>query len=194
MWRNNASLRKLMGESGGVRPRARVRCERHLSLAEQEGVSRGLARRLSLRAIADELSRAPSTICREVNAYGGRPHYRALKADDSARRRDRRPPVAKLARHKRLGPRRRPSWPPSGRPKISGWLAKQPRDVRVARDHLPVDLRAGQRRPCVHGVPALRPGHATPQALDQVRPRHGRDPRHGHDHRAPGRGPKTAPC
>jgi IS30 family transposase len=47
--RNNASLRKLVGETGGVRPRARTVNDRHLSLAEREEISRGLAAGLSLR-------------------------------------------------------------------------------------------------------------------------------------------------
>ena len=100
--RNNASLRKLVGETGGVRPRARVINERRLSLAEREEISRGLAAGLSLRLIAERLGRAPSTICREVNANGGRGRYRALAAERVARRRARRPKVAKLAQNHRL--------------------------------------------------------------------------------------------
>src|SRR6516165_2381298 len=73
--RNSASLRQLIGRTGGVRPRARVVNERHLSLAEREEISRGLAAGLSLPAIADELGRAPSTICRDVNVNGGPPRY-----------------------------------------------------------------------------------------------------------------------
>ena len=72
MGRQNVSLRVLIGRSGGIRPRSRVVNERHLSLAEREEISRGLAAGLSLRAIAEGLGRAPSTICREVNANGGR--------------------------------------------------------------------------------------------------------------------------
>ena len=100
--RNNASLRKLVGETGGVRPRARVINERHLSLVEREEISRGLAAGLSVRLIAERLGRAPSTICREVNANGGRRRYRALAAERAARRRARRPKVAKLAQNHRL--------------------------------------------------------------------------------------------
>jgi transposase, IS30 family len=82
--RNNASLRKLVGETGGVRPRARVVNERHLSLEEREEISRGLAAGLSVRAIAFELGRSPSTVCREVQANGGRSRYRALVAEHGA--------------------------------------------------------------------------------------------------------------
>ena len=123
--RNNASLRKLVGETGGVRPRARVVNERHLSLAEREEISRGLAAGLSLRVIAERLGRAPSRICREVNAHGGRGRDRALVAERAARRRARRPQVAKLAQNHRLRAKveakLKAKWSPE---EISGWLAR----------------------------------------------------------------------
>ena len=97
MGRQNVSLRVLISKSGGIRPRARVVNERHLSLTEREEISRGLSAGKSLRAIAEELGRTPSTICREVNANGGKRRYRALVAERAARRRARRPKVAKLA-------------------------------------------------------------------------------------------------
>ena len=125
MGRQNASLRVLMSRSGGIRPRARVVNERHLSLAEREEISRGLAAGQSLRAIAESLGRAPSTLCREVNANGGPRHYRALAAERAAWRRARRPNVAKLARCKRLRAKVEAklaeSWSPE---EISGWLAR----------------------------------------------------------------------
>jgi IS30 family transposase len=135
--RNNASLRKLVGETGGVRPRARVLNERHLSLAEREEISRGLAAGLSLRVIAERLGRAPSTICREVNANGGRRHYRALVAERTARRRARRPKVAKLARNHRLRAKveakLKANWSPE---EISGWLARTyPNDLEMQVSH-----------------------------------------------------------
>ena len=109
MGRQNVSLRVLISRSGGIRPRARVINERHLSLVEREEISRGLAAGLSLRSIASELGRAPSTICRELNANGGLQRYRALTAERAARRRARRPKVAKLARSGVCGPKWRPS-------------------------------------------------------------------------------------
>ena len=102
MGRQNCSMRELISRSGGIRPRAPVVDERRLSLAEREEISRGLAAGLSLRAIGQELGRAPSTICREVNAHGGRHCYRALYAERMARHRARRPEVAKLVRCRRL--------------------------------------------------------------------------------------------
>jgi len=68
-----------------------------LSLAEREEISRGLAAGRSVRAIARAVGRAPSTVCREVVANGGRERYRACDADRWAVRRLRRPKPAKLA-------------------------------------------------------------------------------------------------
>src|SRR5215472_11123165 len=73
-----------------------------LSLAEREEISRGLAAGRSVRAIAGGLGRAPSTVCREVAANGGRDRYRACTADRRAVRRMRRPKPAKLAACPRL--------------------------------------------------------------------------------------------
>jgi IS30 family transposase len=73
-----------------------------LSLAEREEISRGLAAGEPVREIARRLGRAPSTVCREVAANGGRDQYRACAADRRAVRRLRRPKPAKLARCPRL--------------------------------------------------------------------------------------------
>lgn len=50
---------------------------RALTLSEREEISRGLRAQLSLRSIARQLRRAPSTISREVRRIGGRIGYRA---------------------------------------------------------------------------------------------------------------------
>jgi IS30 family transposase len=73
-----------------------------LSLAEREEISRGLAAGKPVREIARRLRRAPSTVCREVAANGGRGRYRACAADRRAVRLMRRPKPAKLARCPRL--------------------------------------------------------------------------------------------
>jgi IS30 family transposase len=59
--------------------------------AEREEISRGLAAGRSLRGIASGLGRAPSTVCREVAANGGRGRYRACAADRRALRLAHRP-------------------------------------------------------------------------------------------------------
>ena len=68
-----------------------------LSLAEREEISRGLAAGEPVRVIARTVGRAPSTVCREVAANGGRERYRACAADRRAVRLLRRPKPAKLA-------------------------------------------------------------------------------------------------
>jgi IS30 family transposase len=79
--RQNASLRKFIADAGGRRPTARQRSELRLFLEEREEISRGLAAGASIRAIAVTLGRSPSTVCREVNANGGRKKDRALVAE-----------------------------------------------------------------------------------------------------------------
>ena len=68
--------------------------------------------------------RAPSTVCREVNANGGRRRYRALPADRAADRRALRPKRTKLARCPRLRraveAKLEDNWSPE---QISSWLA-----------------------------------------------------------------------
>ena len=68
-----------------------------LSLTEREEISRGLAAGESLRCVAAQLGRAPSTVSREVAANGGRHRYRATIAHRMSRHRARRPKPAKLA-------------------------------------------------------------------------------------------------
>src|SRR3974390_1630285 len=100
--RQNVSLRKFIADHGGRRPTPRQRSELRLSLEEREEISRGLSAGRSIRAIAEELGRSPSTVCREVNTNGGRTKYRALQADRGAQRRALRPKRAKLSRCRRL--------------------------------------------------------------------------------------------
>jgi IS30 family transposase len=95
-----------------------------LSLEEREEISRGLAAGDSIRAIAEALGRSPSTVCREVNANGGRRKYRALVADRAASRSALRPKRAKLAECRRLRGvverKLEARWSPQ---QISAWLA-----------------------------------------------------------------------
>ena len=69
--RHHTSVRGILAATGGIRPPERRRSHHALTLAEREEISRGIARDLSLRAIAARLKRAPSTISREVNRNGG---------------------------------------------------------------------------------------------------------------------------
>ena len=91
------TVRAYLIRCGGIRPQPRRRAAGRLSLAEREEISRGLAAGHSIRAIALSLARAPSTVCREVNANGGRRRYRAARADLAAWSRATRPKPCKLA-------------------------------------------------------------------------------------------------
>jgi DNA-binding CsgD family transcriptional regulator len=53
-------------------------------LEEREEISRGLGAGRSIREIAQELSRSPSTISREINRNGTMRRYRAASADPAA--------------------------------------------------------------------------------------------------------------
>jgi hypothetical protein len=70
-----------------------------LSLDDREEISRGVACGVSLRSIARQLRRAPSTISRELHRNGGHRRYRAAAADKGAWDRALRPKQCKLARH-----------------------------------------------------------------------------------------------
>ena len=88
-------------EAGGVKGNAPVAGRgRYLSLAEREGISRGLAEGLPQAEIARRLGRPASTVSREVRrnspAKGPR-RYRAVAAQVRAEERARRPKPAKLA-------------------------------------------------------------------------------------------------
>ena len=135
--RQNSSLRKFIADAGGRRPSARERSALRLSLVEREEISRGLAAGLSIRMIAVGMGRSASTICREVNANGGRSKYRALPADRGAQRRALRPKRAKLARCRRLRNvverKLEARWSPQ---QISGWLAERyPNDPEMQVSH-----------------------------------------------------------
>ena len=73
-----------------------------LSLDDRVEIRLGLEQGLSLRAIGRRLGRDGSTVCREVNANGGRHHYRPMAAHRGAAERARRPKVTKLAANPKL--------------------------------------------------------------------------------------------
>ena len=92
----------MLSRTGGIRPAPKRRSRFALTLAEREEISRGVAAGLSIRTIASQLGRAPSTVSREVNRNGGRRWYRASKADEAAWQRAHRPKTCKLARNPAL--------------------------------------------------------------------------------------------
>lgn len=69
--RYHSSIMPAIRQTGGYRPPVRRRHRLALSLDEREEISRGLVAKLSIRDIAAKLSRAPSTISREIKRHGG---------------------------------------------------------------------------------------------------------------------------
>ena len=90
-------LRRHLAQVGGMRPPVPRPARQHLGLAEREEISRGIAAKLSARAIAAVLGRSASTISREIDRHGGRDTYRAQAAHERAAVNRRRPKVAKLS-------------------------------------------------------------------------------------------------
>ncbi|MFO1426938.1 MAG: IS30 family transposase [Steroidobacteraceae bacterium] len=86
-----------LDRTGGIAPPVRRRAHRALSLAEREGISRGLRAGLSPAAIARELGRPRCTLSREIARNGGPRAYRAHLAEAHAWARARRPKACKLA-------------------------------------------------------------------------------------------------
>lgn len=117
------AVRKILQRRGGLPRPVRRRAARVLSSAEREEISRALAAGTSLRGIARQLGRAPSTISREVRRAGGRCGYRAGPADAGAWQRAARPKPCRLAQSAALricvaGQLRR-RWSPA---QIAVWL------------------------------------------------------------------------
>lgn len=123
--RPSSSIHSQLSLTGGIRPPERKRSVSCISMAEREDISRGLVAGLSIRCIASELGRAPSTISREVNRNGGRSDYRATVANKNAWDRALRPKPCKLVRNRRLCQRveskLRRKWSPE---QIAGWLKR----------------------------------------------------------------------
>jgi IS30 family transposase len=120
---NTSTARDYLHRCGGIRPVPRHRATGRLSAAEREEISRGLAAGQSLRSIAAGLGRAASTVSREVAANGGRPRYRAARAEQQAWIRSARPKRCKLAEQPVLRDivveKLRRRWSPQ---QIAGWL------------------------------------------------------------------------
>ena len=117
------SVHGVISLKGGIAPTARTRASKHLTLHEREQISRGLAKSMSLRSIARDLGRSPSTISREVSKNQGVIKYRAVIADELAWERSRRPKSCLLASRPTLcqivASKLEMKWSPE---QISGWL------------------------------------------------------------------------
>jgi len=123
--RHHSVVQGAMARTGGIRPAARRRSQLALTLAEREEISRGIVAGDSIRTMASQLGRAPSTVSREIRRNGGRQRYRANKADEAARERALRPKVCKLAQNPALArivtSKLISRWSPW---QIAGWLKR----------------------------------------------------------------------
>jgi len=121
--RNHSSVSGILSVSGGIRPPQRKRGGNVLSLAEREEISRAMVAGESIRAIARNLGRSPSTISRELSRNGGPEHYRASDADQAAWDHAHRPKPCKLLESRQLARlvavKLRQQWSPQ---QIAGWL------------------------------------------------------------------------
>ena len=124
--RGHSSISGQFLRAGGIRPPARQRSRLALTLSEREEISRGIACSHSLRAIASQLERSPSTISREINRNGGYDSYRATQADQAAWDRSHRPKRCKLACNpplcRTVAKKLRSNWSPE---QIAGWLKRE---------------------------------------------------------------------
>lgn len=123
--RESSSIFSVLSPTGGIRPATRKRSHHALTMAEREDISRGIVAGLSIRHIAANLNRSPSTISREISRNGGCAHYRATQADESAWQRALRPKQCKLAQYPKLARiievKLKANWSPE---QIAGWLKR----------------------------------------------------------------------
>jgi IS30 family transposase len=135
--KDHVVIRFLLARHGGIAPPARRRSPSSLTLAEREDISRGIASGCSMRVIAQGLSRAGSTVSREIARHGGRAQYRANEADQQAWESARRPKPCRLAIHSKLqeivASKLILDWSPE---QIAGWLKSQhPHDESLRVSH-----------------------------------------------------------
>lgn len=124
-------------ETGGIKPSPRKRNKQHLTLEEREEIRVALSAKMSLRAIARMLNRSPSTISREVARNRGRRYYKAVDADNRAKRMAKRPKLGVLERNPELRKiimaKLELKWSPE---QISGWLSVEyPRRKHMQVSH-----------------------------------------------------------
>ena len=121
--RNHSSIQQVLARTGGLRPPRRRRSPYALTLAEREEISRDIVAGRSIRSIAADLGRAPSTVSRELQRNDSRRRYRANKADEAAWERAKRPKLCKLAENPTLARmvagKLQCRWAPE---QIAGWL------------------------------------------------------------------------
>jgi len=175
--------RRWVRERGGIAPRAREWSGRYLSLEERVEIQAGIAAGSSIRQIARDLGRSPSTVSREIARHASyrRSRYSAVKADGVAWEQARRPKPRKLACDDRLAAevsaKLEKSWSPR---EISERLRMDfPDDpsMRISHEAIYQSLfmlgRGGLRKELTN---ALRSGKAMRRPRRQLGERRGRIP------------------
>lgn len=121
--RPKSTVYTVLQRAGGVAPRSRCRAPSHLSAAEREEISRGLVAGASIRGIARQLGRSPSSISREIARNGGVQAYRGADAERRAWSQAARPKACRLASNEPLrnlvAEKLQENWSPQ---QIVGWL------------------------------------------------------------------------
>ncbi len=135
--RSHSSIQGILSRTGGIRPAPRRRSCLALTLSEREEISRGIVAGQSIRAIASQLGRVPSSVSRELRRNGGRRGYRATKAEQAAWDRAHRPKTCKLANNRTLArmvaKKLKLHWAPR---QIAGWLKRHyPGDENMQVSH-----------------------------------------------------------
>ena len=124
--RNKSGVYRILALDGGIAPIPRRRAVAALRLEEREEISRGIAAGRSVRWIARDLGRSPSTVSREIGRNGGSQFYRASLADRRARDQALRPKPCRLSLHTPLrwcvAQKLALQWSPE---QIAGWLKRQ---------------------------------------------------------------------
>ena len=135
--RNKSGVYRILAQDGGIARLARRRAAGALRLEEREEISRGIAAGRSIRRIARDLGRSPSTVSREIRRNGGGQTYRASWADRRAWDRALRPKPCRLAHYEplrwRVAQKLSLQWSPE---QIAGWLKQQfPTDPGMQLSH-----------------------------------------------------------
>src|SRR5436309_4316936 len=135
--RTKGAIHHVLAFNGGIPPVVRRRGPVALMLDEREEISRGIAAGRSIRRIAANLGRSPSTVSREVVRHGGRGSYRATEADARAWQLALRPKPCRLASHPelrwRVAEKLALDWSPE---QVAGWLKREfPADQGLLVSH-----------------------------------------------------------
>jgi hypothetical protein len=135
--RNKSGVYRILAHDGGIVPLPRRRAAEALRLVEREEISRGIAAGRSIRRIARDLGRSPSTVSREIGRNGGSQAYRASQADGRAWDRALRPKPCRLAHYAplrwRVAQKLALQWSPE---QVAGWLKQRfPTDPDMQLSH-----------------------------------------------------------